>query len=75
MKAVRVYIPIEEFSDYIHEHLENNISYFSENYMKDTENCTFVPLKMELNEMDMSIEMLIVPVLNGEEVSARLKLG
>jgi hypothetical protein len=43
--------------------------------MKDTDNCTFVPMKMELNEMDMSIEMLIVPVLNGEEVSARLKLG
>ena len=75
MKAVRVYMPIEEFSDYVREHLSNHTFDFCVNYMKDTENCTFVPLKMELNEMDMSIEMLIVPVLNGEEVSARLKLG
>lgn len=57
MRVIKVYTTLDDFDDYVKKHLyQNDLAEFEDH--------TFVPLKIELNETDMSIETLIVPVKN-----------
>ena len=70
MLGMRLYIPIEEFSEFIKEKMKY-ANYNGRDVLEDTEDCTFVPLKMELNEVSMDIEAWVVPVKNGEPFNCR----
>lgn len=57
MKIMKVYSTLDDFDNYVKEHL-------SQEDLEEFQDHTFVPLKIKLNESDMSIEALIVPVKN-----------
>lgn len=55
MPFIKVYCTLIDFSKYVKAKLpEEDLERFKD--------CTFVPIKLGLNEADMSIEALIVPV-------------
>lgn len=58
MNVINLYITLDEFSSYIRSKLskEDNEKF---------QDCTWIPLKLELNETRSDIEALIVPVKNG----------
>ena len=57
MRVIKLYTTLDDFDDYVKKHL-------AQNDLAEFEDCTFVPLNIGLNETDMSIEALIVPVKN-----------
>lgn len=57
MPIINVYCTLDEFSC----HVKGKLTKENLDKFKD---CTFVPLKLGLNETDMSVEALIVPVKN-----------
>ena len=58
LPIINVYCTLTEFDDYVKSKLaKEDLDKFKD--------CTFVPLKLGLNETDMSIEALIVPVKNS----------
>ena len=68
MKAIKVYMTIDDFDNYIKSKLSPlDLEEFNE--------CTFVPLRLEFNtETDMSIEATIVPVKNGNVNNQRYRM-
>ena len=63
MYGLNVYIPFEEFDAYIHEHLD-------EKYRDHT----FIPVKVEVNELDLSIDIKLISVTPIETDNCRYKL-
>ena len=63
MYGLKLYIPFDELDDYIHEHLE-------EKYRDHT----FVPVKVEVNEIDLSIDIQLISVVPVEIDDCRYKL-
>ena len=63
MYALNLYIPFEELDAYIHE-------YIDEKY-KDH---TFMPIKVEVNELDLSIDIKLISVSPIETDNCRYKL-
>lgn len=63
MKGVRVYIGIQDFSDYIK-------SKVPKEDLKNLEDCTFVPVKIELQN-DFSIEALCIAAKDGMTIKDR----
>lgn len=60
MKAINLYISLDDFDAYIKSKL-------SAKDLAEFQDCTWVPLDLKLNaQTDMSIDALIVPVKNGE---------
>lgn len=55
LSAIKVYYSVTEFSDYV----KCKLTKEAKEHFSD---CTFVPLQIGVNEHDMSIEALIVPV-------------
>lgn len=47
--GLKLYIPFEELDAYIHEHIDKNY-----------EDLTFVPVKVEINELDLSIDIKLL---------------
>lgn len=58
MKVIKVYITLDEFSQYIKNKLPPE-------ELADVTDCTFAPLHIGLNETDMSIEATIVAAKDG----------
>lgn len=58
MPIINIYCTLTEFSDYVK-------SRIAKEDLDKFQDCTFAPLKLGLNETDMSIEALIVPVKNS----------
>jgi len=58
MNAINLYMTCEEFSSII----KSKLSKADQEKFKD---CTWIPLKIELNETTFDIETLVVPVKNG----------
>lgn len=67
MKAIKVYIPLDELSQYIKSKLPAD-------ELADIADCTLVPLRIGLNESDMSIEALIVAAKNGNVDNRRYRM-
>ena len=63
MKGVRVYVGIQEFSDYLK-------SKIPQEDLKGLEDCTFVPVKIELAR-DFSIEALCIAAKDGMAIKDR----
>lgn len=57
MPIMNVYCTLHEFSDHIKSRL-------TEEDLDKFEDCTFVPLKIDLDESNLCINALIVPVKN-----------
>ena len=57
MKVAKIYITMEEFSDYVKSKLHSDD-------LLELGDCTFVPLKIGLNETDFSIEAIVVAAKN-----------
>ena len=57
MPIMNVYCELDEFSDYIKRKL-------TKEDLDRIEDCTFVPLKLDLDERSLCINALIVPVKN-----------
>ena len=57
MKVAKIYITMEEFSDYVKSKLHSDD-------LLELSDCTFVPLKIGLNETDFSIEAVVVAAKN-----------
>ena len=58
MKALKVYVPFDEFSNYIKSKLNDED-------LADCQDCVFVPIKIGLNECDFSVEALCVAAIDG----------
>ena len=67
MKAIKVYIPLDELSQYIKGKLPAD-------ELADIADCTLVPLRIGLNESDMSVEALIVAAKNGDVDNKRYRM-
>ena len=63
MYGLNLYIPFEELDAYVHEHID-------EKY-KDH---TFMPIKVEVNELDLSIDIKLISVSPVETDNCRYKL-
>lgn len=63
MNGIKLYIPLEELNAYIRKHVD-------EVYQDHT----FVPVKVEVNEMDWSIEICMVTTTPIEADGFRYKL-
>lgn len=61
--GIKLYIPLEDLNKYIHEHVE-------EAY----QDLTFIPSKVEVNEMDFGIEINLLSVNPIESDGRRYKL-
>ena len=57
MKVAKIYITMEEFNAYIKSKLHGDD-------LLELGDCTFVPLKIGLNETDFSIETIVVAAKN-----------
>lgn len=62
MYGLNLYIPFEDLNAYIHEHLD-------EKYR----DCTFVPIKVEVNELDLSLNIKLLSVNSVEIDNCRYK--
>lgn len=67
MKAIKVYIPLDELSQYIKSKLPAD-------ELADIADCTLVPLRIGFNESDMSVEALIVAAKNGNVDNKRYRM-
>ena len=61
--GVKLYIPLEDLNRYIHEHMDRAYT-----------DLTFIPSKVEVNEMDFSIEINLLSVNPIESDGRRYKL-
>lgn len=59
MKMINIYVTLEEFNNYIKTKLPPE-------ELAEAKDCTFVPIKIGLNECSFDIEALIAPVKNGD---------
>lgn len=60
MRSIKLYISIDEFDAYIKSKL-------AESDVAEFQDCTWVPLDLKFNaQTDMSIDVVVVPVKNGE---------
>ena len=57
MKVAKIYITMEEFNAYVKSKLHGDD-------LLELGDCTFVPLKIGLNEADFSIETIVVAAKN-----------
>lgn len=57
MKMMKIYSTLDDFNNYVKKHL-------TQEDLDEFQDHTFVPLNIRLNETDMSVEALIVPVKN-----------
>lgn len=64
MYGLKLYIPFEDLDAYIHEQIETADLY-----------PTFVPIKAEVNECDLGIEISLVSAVPNEFYGRRYKLG
>lgn len=67
MKAIKVYIPLDELSQYIKSKLPAD-------ELADIADSTLVPLRIGLNESDMSVEALVVVAKNGNIDNKRYRM-
>ena len=67
MKVIRVYMSAEEFSNYIRDRLPPED-------IEGLDDCVFVPVKIGLNDMDFSIEALVVAAKDGDAAPLRYKV-
>lgn len=65
MKGVKVYVTIQEFSNYI----KNKVP---QEDLKDLEDCTFVPIKIELKD-DLTIEALCIAAKDGMTIKDNVR--
>ena len=63
MYGLKLYIPFEDLDTYIHEHIE--VAH------KDH---TFIPVKTEINELDLGIEISLISAVPNEIDDCRYKL-
>lgn len=63
MYGIKLYIPFEDLDTYIH----NNIEEAHKNH-------TFIPVKAEVNEFDLGIEISLVSAVPNELYDCRYKL-
>ena len=61
--GLKLYIPFEDLDTYIHDHIEEA--------RKDH---TFIPVKVEVNEIDLGIEIGLVSAVPNEIDNCRYKL-
>lgn len=64
MYGLNLYIPLEDLNAYIHEHID-------EKY----EDQTFVPIKVEVNELDLSIDIKLLSASTVEIDNNRYKIN
>lgn len=63
MYGLNLYIPFEELDAYIHERID-----------KDFKDQTFIPIKVEINELDLSIDIKLLSASSVEIDDCRYKL-
>ena len=63
MYGLNLYIPFEELDAYIHERIDKNYG-----------DLTFVPVKVEINEVDLSIDIKLLSASSVEIDNCRYKL-
>ena len=63
MYGLKLYIPFEDLDAYIREHIETADQY-----------PTFIPVKAEVNELDLGIEISLVSAVPNEFYDRRYKL-
>lgn len=63
MYGLNLYIPLEDLEAYIHEHINEKYRDY-----------TFVPIKAEINELDLSLDIKLISVNPIETDNRRYKL-
>ena len=63
MYGLNLYIPFEDLDAYIHEHIDKNYG-----------DLTFVPIKVEINEVDLSINIKLLSASSVEIDNCRYKI-
>ena len=63
MYGLNLYIPFEDLDAYIHEHIDKNYG-----------DCTFIPIKVGINEVDLSVEIKFLSASSAEMDNRRYKL-
>ena len=63
MYGLNLYIPFEDLDAYIHEHIDKNYG-----------DLTFVPVKVEINEIGLSIDIKLLSASSVEIDNCRYKL-
>jgi hypothetical protein len=63
MYGLNLYIPFEDLDAYIHEHIDNNYG-----------DCHFIPVKVGINEVDLSIEIKLLSASSTEIDNCRYKI-
>lgn len=63
MYGLKLYIPFEDLDTYIHDHIE-----------KAYKDHTFIPIKVEVNELDLGIEISLLSAVPNETDNLRYKL-
>lgn len=63
MYGLNLYIPFEDIDAYIHEHVDKNYG-----------DLTFVPVKVEINDVDLSIDIKLLSASSVEIDNCRYKL-
>ena len=63
MYGLNLYIPFEELDAYIHEHIDKNYG-----------DLTFVPVKVEVNDIDLSIDIRLLSASSVEIDNCRYKI-
>ena len=64
MYGLNLYIPFEDLNDYIHEHIDDKY-----------EDQTFVPVKVEINAVDLSIDIKLLSASTVEIDNDRYKIN
>lgn len=64
MYGLNLYIPFEDLDAYIHEHIDKNYG-----------DCHFIPIKVGINEVDLSIEIKLLSASSAEIDNNKYKLN
>ena len=64
MYGLNLYIPFEDLDAYIHKHIDKNYG-----------DCHFIPIKVGINEVDLSIEIKLLSASSAEIDNNRYKIN